>query len=129
MINKFSLKIFNEIYWLRHPEVNVNYSANYDSFFYPLDSILEWNKIYGPKGFQQYQCLIPENNAKKGVHSIIEFINKVPFKLKIKWKSSFHKIISLFSNSSTFSGRESTMERDNLAGFSNMPPFVYIDIL
>jgi FAD/FMN-containing dehydrogenase len=76
LINKFSLKIFNEIYWLRHPEVNVNYITNYDSFFYPLDSILEWNKIYGPKGFQQYQCLIPENNAKKGVHSIIEFISK-----------------------------------------------------
>ena len=35
-------------------------------------------------------------------HSIIEFINKVPFKLKIKWKSSFHKVISLLSNSSKF---------------------------
>ena len=41
-------------------------------------------------------------------HSIIEFINKVPFKLKIKWKSSFHQIISLLSNSSTFTEQNDT---------------------
>ncbi len=36
--------------------------VTYDSFFYPLDSIRQWNLLYGKKGFVQYQCVIPESN-------------------------------------------------------------------
>ena len=39
-------------------------------------------------------------------HNLIEFINKIPFKYKIKWKSKFHKWISIFSNSENFSENE-----------------------
>ena len=48
---------------------------DYDTFFYPLDYILNWNKIYGQKGFAQYQCVIPLKNALPGVRELLETIS------------------------------------------------------
>ena len=45
-----------------------------DSYFYPLDSILGWNKIYGLRGFVQYQCVVPLENAEQGLNELIELI-------------------------------------------------------
>jgi FAD/FMN-containing dehydrogenase len=47
---------------------------DYDPFFYPLDRIHNWNRIYGPKGFQQYQCVIPERNAQPATRSLLDEI-------------------------------------------------------
>ena len=48
---------------------------DYDTFFYPLDYIVNWNKIYGHKGFAQYQCVIPLKNALAGVRELLETIS------------------------------------------------------
>ena len=45
----------------------------YDSFFYPLDSIRQWNLLYGKQGFLQYQCVIPETNLE----AIEELLDRV----------------------------------------------------
>ena len=42
------------------------------SFFYPLDSILNWNKIYGKNGFLQFQCVIPTKYSKKAIIEIFK---------------------------------------------------------
>jgi FAD/FMN-containing dehydrogenase len=47
---------------VQHPEV----------FFYPLDTFLEWNKLYGPRGFTQYQCVIPEEAGRPAVRRFLE---------------------------------------------------------
>lgn len=60
LINNLSLRTFNEAYWRSHPAKRSRKRGSYDPFFYPLDRILHWNRIYGRKGFQQYQCVIPE---------------------------------------------------------------------
>lgn len=61
-LNRYSVKAFNAAYYklyARKPGATV---VPYDSFFYPLDAIRQWNLIYGRQGFLQYQCVIPETN-------------------------------------------------------------------
>ena len=71
-LNNWTIKIFNSIYyWLNKRKKNNNL-IDWDSYFYPLDKILEWNKMYGRKGFAQYQCVIPKENSRNGLLEILE---------------------------------------------------------
>jgi FAD/FMN-containing dehydrogenase len=71
LINNLSLHAFNEAYWRVHPIQRKRKRVSYDPFFYPLDSILHWNRIYGRKGFQQYQCVIPDIDAEKAMQELL----------------------------------------------------------
>ncbi len=75
LINKFSTKIFNTIYF-RHHAKERSFETLYQDFFYPLDKIKNWNRIYGKKGFQQYQCLIPKENAEIALTKILKTIRE-----------------------------------------------------
>jgi FAD/FMN-containing dehydrogenase len=61
-LNRYSVKAFNTAYYAIHSARNRARVVPYDSFFYPLDSVRQWNLIYGQQGFLQYQCVIPESN-------------------------------------------------------------------
>lgn len=75
LINKWSLRSFNAIYYCQHSQKSgTSMRVNYDPYFYPLDALLEWNRIYGRKGFQQYQCVIPEAVAREAVKKILDAI-------------------------------------------------------
>jgi FAD/FMN-containing dehydrogenase len=71
LINHLSLRTFNALYY-RKPEGSV--LSHYAPFFYPLDSVGHWNRIYGPKGFLQYQCVLPPATAKPGLYDLLERI-------------------------------------------------------
>ncbi|PHS68656.1 MAG: FAD-binding oxidoreductase [Methylophaga sp.] len=62
MINKYSVKAFNTLYFNKNRlnEGKIIYQ-HYDSFFYPLDGIGNWNRIYGSQGFYQYQFVVPSS--------------------------------------------------------------------
>lgn len=75
MVNKVSLYIFNKLYYFAQCHKN-KYKVNYEKFFYPLDNILEWNRIYGSKGFFQYQCVIPTENGLDAIKEIQKEIAK-----------------------------------------------------
>jgi FAD/FMN-containing dehydrogenase len=62
MLNRYSIKAFNATYYRIHAAKKGAAVVPYDSFFYPLDSIRQWNLLYGRQGFLQYQCVIPETN-------------------------------------------------------------------
>ena len=62
MLNRHSMKAFNTAYYEYHSGKKGTRIVPYDSFFYPLDSIRQWNLLYGRQGFLQYQCVIPETN-------------------------------------------------------------------
>ncbi|MBZ5664749.1 MAG: FAD-binding oxidoreductase [Acidobacteriia bacterium] len=63
MLNRYSMKAFNTAYYEYHAGKKGTRCVPYDSFFYPLDSIRQWNLLYGRQGFLQYQCVIPETNV------------------------------------------------------------------
>lgn len=71
LINNLSLRAFNEAYWRVHPALRTRQRGSYEPFFYPLDRILHWNRIYGRKGFQQYQCVIPDAVAELAMRELL----------------------------------------------------------
>jgi FAD/FMN-containing dehydrogenase len=75
LINRLSTKLFNEAYWRRQSPRRTAAAMSYDQFFYPLDGIRAWNRTYGPKGFQQYQCLLPENEAPLALRALLNEIS------------------------------------------------------
>ena len=63
MLNRYTMKSFNKIYYALKSSGKKASLAPYDSFFYPLDGIGQWNLVYGKQGFLQYQCVVPENSS------------------------------------------------------------------
>ncbi|KYG64181.1 FAD-linked oxidase [Bdellovibrio bacteriovorus] len=59
ILNSFSIRAFNELYYRKNLTSRKRNIVHYEPFFYPLDSIYNWNKIYGKRGFLQYQFVIP----------------------------------------------------------------------
>ena len=74
LVNRLSLRLFNELYWRKHPNKRGCKPVGYEPFFYPLDGILNWNRIYGRRGFQQYQCVIPTEAEEQGVRELLNAI-------------------------------------------------------
>jgi len=63
ILNPLTIRCLNGVYYRMKTLGKRQTRVHYDSFFYPLDSIQQWNLIYGKRGFLQYQCVIPEENS------------------------------------------------------------------
>jgi hypothetical protein len=74
ILNAFTVKLFNLLYYKRQAKKEVKNIIDYETYFYPLDVINDWNKIYGKSGFIQYQMVIPKENSKEGMKKILETI-------------------------------------------------------
>jgi FAD/FMN-containing dehydrogenase len=74
LINNLSLSAFNNAYWRLHPSQRTQKRSRYEPFFYPLDRVLHWNRIYGRRGFQQYQCVIPDATAEVAMGELLAAI-------------------------------------------------------
>lgn len=75
LVNKISLKVFNQFYY-RKKTYPAGTMVHYIPYFYPLDSIQNWNRIYGKKGFYQYQCVLPVEGAFLGIQRLLTIIAK-----------------------------------------------------
>jgi FAD/FMN-containing dehydrogenase len=64
LVNKISLRAFNSAYYQLNRHRTGRTITHYQPFLYPLDNILEWNRIYGPRGFFQYQSVVPRENGR-----------------------------------------------------------------
>lgn len=74
VLNALTVKIFNFLYYKKQQKKEVHNFVDYETFFYPLDVVNEWNKIYGKGGFIQYQMVIPKEKGKEGMKKILETI-------------------------------------------------------
>jgi FAD/FMN-containing dehydrogenase len=59
LVNGPTLRAFNELYYRMPRGGAEGRTVGYDGYFYPLDGLLGWNRLYGPAGFYQYQCVVP----------------------------------------------------------------------
>ncbi|MDQ2783415.1 MAG: FAD-binding oxidoreductase [Chloroflexota bacterium] len=70
LLNTWTVKAFNTAYFHRQRAQSVRHVIPYDPFFYPLDAIKGWNRMYGARGFLQYQCVVPFNNDNAAIKEI-----------------------------------------------------------
>ncbi len=63
MVNKATAKAFSTAWYLKAPKHRVGELQNITQFFHPLDIVAEWNRVYGPNGFLQYQFVVPFDRA------------------------------------------------------------------
>ena len=98
VLNGLSVKIFNNLYYAKNLTRVQENVVHYDKFYYPLDSILNWNRIYGKKGFIQYQFVLPLGTGLNGLSDILKRISH-------RGTGSFLAVLKLFG------------EQDNLISF------------
>jgi len=75
LLNNFTVSIFNKVYLYFNKYKKPSY-VDWDSYFYPLDSVGDWNRMYGKKGFFQFQCILPKEKSAKGYKKILKIIQK-----------------------------------------------------
>jgi FAD/FMN-containing dehydrogenase len=69
LLNRYTMSTFNSLFYA--VKTNQEKIADYDSYFFPLDAIGSWNRMYGKAGFIQYQCVIPPAASKQALTEIL----------------------------------------------------------
>jgi len=72
LLNAWTIQVYNEFYFRRHRSGEQR--VGLEAFFYPLDGLGDWNRLYGRKGFIQYQFCLPEKTAYNGIAQVLEII-------------------------------------------------------
>ena len=75
-LNHLSVSLFNTVYFHKQIRKRVVSLQDYEPFFYPLDKILHWNRMYGRRGLLQFQYVIPWAHAKEGTIAILHEVAK-----------------------------------------------------
>ena len=88
-LNTLTVKAFNWFYYGKVRKKVSKQKVDIDTFFYPLDSIDNWNRIYGRNGFTQYQFILPKERSFKGLEEILTAISK-------SGKGSFLAVLKLY---------------------------------
>jgi len=74
LINPFTVRVFNALYYRKQLRRTRRGITHPQSFFYPLDAIAHWNRLYGRRGFTQYQCVLPDTDDLKVPHRFFEVL-------------------------------------------------------
>jgi FAD/FMN-containing dehydrogenase len=75
-LNSLTVRAFNALYYGAGARKTGEQLVDWDSYFYPLDAILGWNRIYGRKGFAQFQCALPLDRSEAGLTALLAEIAK-----------------------------------------------------
>ena len=91
LVNILSLRAFNSLYYRKQLASVQRTLMHYEPFFYPLDGIHHWNRLYGRRGFLQYQCVVPPECAKESLRALLDTIAKAR-------SGSFLAVLKVFGN-------------------------------
>jgi len=75
LLNRYTVRTFNALYYRHHPVNGRDRIVHFEPFFYPLDGIRDWNRLYGRQGFVQYQFLLPPDDARAGLLQALELLS------------------------------------------------------
>jgi FAD/FMN-containing dehydrogenase len=71
LLNTLTVKMFNEVYYAAQKWKAGAHCQHYSQFFHPLDGIANWNRLYGKRGFWQYQCAVPTPTMKDAIPALL----------------------------------------------------------
>ncbi len=91
LVNGLSLKPFNVAYYQLQKFKSGFGVAHYEPFFYPLDNVQHWNRMYGPRGFYQYQSVVPRARGQDAVQAMLDAI-------AASGEGSFLAVLKTFGN-------------------------------
>jgi FAD/FMN-containing dehydrogenase len=90
-LNRFTVQAFDEFYFRLNQAKAARSRQHYASFFYPLDTILGWNRLYGKRGMLQYQCVVPPDEARGAIASLLDEVTR-------SGQASFLAVLKTFGN-------------------------------
>lgn len=90
-LNHLSVKAFNTLYFHKQRQKKLRSEVSYEPFFYPLDGVRGWNKIYGKRGFLQFQCVVPKDENFESTRLILDATAR-------SGKASFLSVIKEFGS-------------------------------
>jgi hypothetical protein len=123
ILSKQTVKIFNEIRYALY--ASKDSFVEYEPFFYPLDFIGNWNKMYGRRGFTQYQFVLPKESSKEGLKKILTLIAE-------RGEGSFLAVLKLFGKQEgilSFPREGFTLALDFAISPSTLKLFNELDVL
>jgi FAD/FMN-containing dehydrogenase len=90
LLNPITVGAFNSLFYGWHRTISGRL-ADIDSFFYPLDSIRDWNRMYGRRGFVQYQLAFPTETSRAGLAEVLQ-------RVSASGRGSFLGVLKRFGN-------------------------------
>jgi FAD/FMN-containing dehydrogenase len=90
-LNHLSIGLFNTLYYNKQLSKTINTLVDYEPFFYPLDKVLHWNRLYGRNGFLQFQCVLPWEADQLGIIQVLKAITAAGL-------ASFLAVIKVFGD-------------------------------
>ena len=94
VLNRYTISMFNAVYYHKSRQEKSQNSVHYETFFFPLDSVLNWNRIYGKNGFTQYQFVLPKAAGLEAMSEILQRIAR-------SQRGSFLSVLKSFGPSNT----------------------------
>ena len=91
LLNPLTVRAFNALYYGKQRQQMVRKTVHYEPFFYPLDAVLEWKRMYGRRGFLQWQCVVPFGEGADALGEILSMISA-------SGKGSFLAVLKTFGD-------------------------------
>jgi FAD/FMN-containing dehydrogenase len=91
MLNRRSVGLFNSLYYNKQRSKMKTALVDYEPFFYPLDKLQGWNRMYGSNGLLQFQCVLPWEPGQAGLVRVLETISA-------SGRASFLAVLKVFGD-------------------------------